>query len=180
MTDQQWMARALQLAVKAEEAGEVPVGAVIVKEGKLIAEGYNQMISLNDPSAHAEMQAVRQAGQHLQNYRLTDCTLYVTLEPCSMCAGMLVHSRLARLVFGASDYKTGAAGSVMNLVQHPQLNHQLEVTGGVMAAQCAASLSAFFKRRRQEKKAAKQPAVKAASGNATGGSGVPEAPDDPA
>jgi tRNA(adenine34) deaminase len=156
MTDQQWMTKALELAVKAELAGEVPVGAVIVKDGQLIAEGYNQMISLNDPSAHAEMQAVRLAGCRLQNYRLTDCTLYVTLEPCSMCAGMLVHSRVARLVYGASDYKTGAAGSIMNVVQHPDLNHQLEVTGGVLHEQCAAMLSAFFKKRRQEKKALKQ------------------------
>lgn len=175
MTDQQWMAKALQLAAKAEEAGEVPVGAVIVKNGVLIAEGYNQMISLNDPSAHAEMQAVRQAGQRLQNYRLAECTLYVTLEPCSMCAGMLVHSRLARLVFGASDYKTGAAGSVMNLVQHPQLNHQLEVTGGVLAEECAARLSAFFQRRRLEKKAAKRSAVKLDPDQKAAGF-----PDDPA
>ncbi|MBV2129423.1 tRNA adenosine(34) deaminase TadA [Arsukibacterium indicum] len=175
MTDQYWMQQALQLAAKAEEAGEVPVGAVIVKDGVLIAEGYNQMISLNDPSAHAEMQAVRQAGQLLQNYRLTDCTLYVTLEPCSMCAGMLVHSRLARLVFGASDYKTGSAGSIMNLVQHPQLNHQLEVTGGVLADQCAAGLSAFFQRRRQEKKAARQTAATVVPGLSD-----PPTPDDPA
>ena len=175
MTDQQWMARALQLADKAEQAGEVPVGAVIVKNGVLIAEGYNQMISLNDPSAHAEMQAVRQAGQRLQNYRLAECTLYVTLEPCSMCAGMLVHSRLARLVFGASDYKTGAAGSVMNLVQHPQLNHQLEVTGGVLAEECAARLSAFFQRRRLEKKAVKRSAVKLDPDQKAAGF-----PDDPA
>jgi tRNA(adenine34) deaminase len=160
MTDQYWMEKALQLAAKAEQAGEVPVGAVIVKDGQLIAEGFNQMISLNDPSAHAEMQAVRQAGYALQNYRLTDCTLYVTLEPCSMCAGMLVHSRLARLVFGASDYKTGAAGSIMNLVQHAQLNHQLEVTSGVLADQCAQTLSVFFQRRRQEKKSAKQAGIK--------------------
>lgn len=169
------MAKALQLAAMAEQAGEVPVGAVIVKDGQVIAEGYNQMISLNDPSAHAEMQAVRRAGQHLQNYRLTGCTLYVTLEPCSMCAGMLVHSRLARLVFGASDYKTGAAGSVMNLVQHPQLNHQLEVTGGVMVEQCAAMLSAFFQRRRHEKKLAKH-----ASLQADPEQNGPAAPDDPA
>ena len=175
MTDQQWMAKALQLAAKAEEAGEVPVGAVIVKNGVLIAEGYNQMISLNDPSAHAEMQAVRQAGQRLQNYRLAECTLYVTLEPCSMCAGMLVHSRLARLVYGASDYKTGAAGSVMNLVQHPQLNHQLEVTGGVLAEECAARLSAFFQRRRLEKKAVKRSAVKLDPDQKAAGF-----PDDPA
>lgn len=175
MTDQQWMAKALQLAAKAEEAGEVPVGAVIVKNGLLIAEGYNQMISLNDPSAHAEMQAVRQAGQRLQNYRLAECTLYVTLEPCSMCAGMLVHSRLARLVYGASDYKTGAAGSVMNLVQHPQLNHQLEVTGGILADECAARLSAFFQRRRLEKKAVKRSAVKLDPDRK-----APAGPDEPA
>ncbi|MAD75230.1 MAG: tRNA adenosine(34) deaminase TadA [Rheinheimera sp.] len=175
MTDQFWMDKALQLASKAEQAGEVPVGAVIVKDGQLIAEGYNQMIRLNDPSAHAEMLAVRQAGAVLQNYRLTDCVLYVTLEPCSMCAGMLVHSRLARLVFGASDYKTGAAGSIMNLVQHPKLNHQLEVTAGVLAEQCAAALSAFFQRRRQEKKLAKQAAVNPALAGA-----APEVPDDPA
>ncbi|KKO47162.1 hypothetical protein WG68_00455 [Arsukibacterium ikkense] len=175
MTDQQWMAKALQLAAKAEQAGEVPVGAIIVKDGQVIAEGFNQMISLHDPSAHAEMQAVRQAGKLLQNYRLTDCTLYVTLEPCSMCAGMLVHSRLARLVFGASDYKTGAAGSVMNLVQHPQLNHQLEVTGGVLAEQCAAMLSAFFQFRRQQKKAAKQASLPVAPELTD-----PAAPDDPA
>lgn len=175
MTDQQWMQKALQLAEQAQDAGEVPVGAIIVKDGQLIAEGYNQMISLHDPSAHAEMQAVRMAGQQLQNYRLTDCTLYVTLEPCSMCAGMLVHSRLGRLVFGASDYKTGAAGSVMNLVQHPQLNHQLEVTGGVLQEQCAAMLSAFFQRRRQEKKAAKQASLPVAPGQSE-----LAAPDDPA
>ncbi|WP_372625752.1 tRNA adenosine(34) deaminase TadA [Arsukibacterium sp.] len=175
MTDQFWMDKALQLAGKAEQAGEVPVGAVIVKNGQLIAEGYNQMISLNDPSAHAEMLAVRQAGIVLQNYRLTDCVLYVTLEPCSMCAGLLVHSRLARLVFGASDYKTGAAGSIMNLVQHPQLNHQMEVTAGVLAERCATTLSAFFQRRRQEKKSAKQADIN----HALAGT-VPEVPDGPA
>lgn len=175
LTDEDWMRHALHLATKAEAAGEVPVGAVLVKDQQLIAEGWNQMISLHDPSAHAEMLAVRQAGQLLHNYRLPDCTLYVTLEPCSMCAGMLVHSRLARLVYGASDYKTGAAGSVMNLVQHPQLNHQLEVTGGVLAEQCAALLSAFFQRRRREKKALKQPEMLLSPGLDS-----PTAPDDPA
>lgn len=152
LTDEDWMRYAMQLALKAEAAGEVPVGAVLVKDQQLLAEGWNQMISLHDPSAHAEMQAVRKAGQLLQNYRLIDCTLYVTLEPCSMCAGMLVHSRVKRLVYGASDYKTGAAGSIMDLVCHPQLNHQLEVTAGVLGEECAAMLSAFFKRRRVQQK----------------------------
>lgn len=155
-TDEDWMRYALCLAAKAEALGEVPVGAVLVKDQQIIAEGWNQMISSHDPSAHAEMVAVRQAGTVLQNYRLLDCTLYVTLEPCSMCAGMLVHSRISRLVYGASDYKTGAAGSIMDLVRHPQLNHQLEVTGGTLATECATALSAFFQRRRAEKKEIKQ------------------------
>lgn len=156
LTDEDWMRHALRLAAIAEAAGEVPVGAVLVKDQQLLAEGWNQMISLHDPSAHAEMQAVRKAGQQLQNYRLIDCTLYVTLEPCSMCAGMLVHSRVKRLVFGASDYKTGAAGSIMDLVCHPKLNHQLEVTAGILAEECSAMLSAFFKQRRVQQKQLKQ------------------------
>lgn len=159
MTDEQWMRHALMLAQRAEQLGEVPVGAVLVKDQQIVAEGWNQMISLNDPSAHAEMQAVRQAGQVLDNYRLLDCTLYVTLEPCTMCAGVLVHSRIKRLVYGAADYKTGAAGSVLDLVRHPQFNHQLEVTAGVLAEECAAMLSAFFQRRRAEKKQLKQQAL---------------------
>lgn len=160
MTDEQWMRHAMLLAQRAEQLGEVPVGAVLVKDQQIIAEGWNQMISLNDPSAHAEMQAVRQAGQVLDNYRLLDCTLYVTLEPCTMCAGVLVHSRIKRLVYGAADYKTGAAGSVLDLVRYPQFNHQLEVTAGVLAEECSAMLSAFFQRRRAEKKQ-----VKALQGN---------------
>ena len=159
MTDEQWMRHAMLLAQRAEQLGEVPVGAVLVKDQQIIAEGWNQMISLNDPSAHAEMLAIRQAGQKLANYRLLDCTLYVTLEPCSMCAGVLVHSRITRLVFGASDYKTGAAGSVLDLVRYPQFNHQLEVTAGVLAEECAAMLSAFFQRRRAEKKQLKQQGI---------------------
>lgn len=156
MTDEDWMRRAMALAANAELQGEVPVGAVLVKDGNMIAEGWNQMISLSDPSAHAEMQAIRAAAVNMGNYRLPDCTLYVTLEPCSMCAGVMVHSRIKRLVFGATDLKTGAAGSVLNLVQHGQFNHQLEVVSGVLAAECANQLSAFFKRRRLEHKAAKQ------------------------
>ena len=156
MTDEDWMRHAIALAAKAEQQGEVPVGAVVVKNGELVAEGWNQMISLNDPSAHAEMQAIRAAAVKLGNYRLPDCSLYVTLEPCSMCAGAMVHSRIARLVFGTVDAKTGAAGSVLNLVQHRQFNHQLEVVSGVLAQECAAQLSGFFQRRRAEQKAVKR------------------------
>ncbi|MGJ8692153.1 MAG: tRNA adenosine(34) deaminase TadA [Thalassotalea sp.] len=151
-----FMARAYALAHQAEQINEIPVGAVVVANGEIIGEGYNQSITLNDPSAHAEMLAIRQAGQSLNNYRLIDCTLYVTLEPCPMCAGLLVHSRISRLVFAAADEKTGAAGSVMNLTQHDVLNHQVSVTAGVMADECSSLLSSFFKRRRAEIKAAKK------------------------
>ncbi|MDX3774380.1 tRNA adenosine(34) deaminase TadA [Chromatiaceae bacterium AAb-1] len=156
MTDQHWMQHAIQLAMKAEEQGEVPVGAVVVKDNQVLGEGWNQMISSHDPSAHAEMLAIRQAAAVTGNYRLADCTLYVTLEPCCMCAGAIVHSRIKRLVYGAGDYKTGAAGSIMNIVQHQRLNHQADITAGVLAEQCAEMLSAFFQRRRAEKKALKQ------------------------
>ena len=154
--DQQFMQRAIELAQQAAAINEIPVGAVVVYQGEVIGEGFNQSITLNDPSAHAEMLAIRQAGKKLNNYRLLDCTLYVTLEPCSMCAGLLVHSRIKRLVFAAHDLKTGAAGSVFNLVANDKLNHQIEVSAGIMAEPCGAMLSAFFKRRRQEIKAAKQ------------------------
>ncbi len=158
LSDEYWMRRALECAKKAEAMDEIPVGAVLVRDGQLVAEGWNQSICSHDPSAHAEMVAIREAGKKIENYRLVDSTLYVTLEPCSMCAGLLVHSRVKRLVFGASDLKTGSAGSIMNLVQEPRLNHQLEVTSGILAEECAAVLSAFFQRRRKEKKAAKQAA----------------------
>jgi len=154
--DQYWMEYALRLADKAAAAGEIPVGAVVVKNNQVIGEGWNQSISLHDPSAHAELIAIRQAGLALQNYRLIDTTLYVTLEPCPMCAGLLVHSRISRLVFGAKDYKTGAAGSIMNLTQHDQLNHQMDVTGGVCEALCAQQISGFFQERRAAKKSAKR------------------------
>lgn len=149
-SDEYWMSIALEQADIAEQHGEIPVGAVLVKDDELIATGYNLSILNHDPSAHAEMQAIRSAGSVLSNYRMIDCTLYVTLEPCSMCAGLLVHSRIKRVVFGAKDAKTGAAGSVMNLLQHEQLNHQVEITEGVLADLCSAKLSAFFKRRRAE------------------------------
>ncbi len=154
--DLYWMRYALQLADKAEQSGEIPVGAVLVKDGLVLGEGWNQSIQLNDPSAHAEMMAIRQAAEKIGNYRLLDCTLYVTLEPCAMCAGLLVHSRVKRLVFGAKDAKTGAAGSVLDIVRHPVLNHQLDVQDGALAQQCADKLSAFFRRRRAEQKALKQ------------------------
>lgn len=154
-SDEYWMEKALTFASKAEAIDEIPVGAVLVKDNQLIAYGYNRSITDNDPSAHAEMMAIREGGKVLNNYRLIDCTLYVTLEPCSMCAGLLVHSRIKRLVFGAKDAKTGSAGSIMNLLQEPRLNHQVEVTDDVMGEQCGAVISAFFKRRRKEKKAAK-------------------------
>lgn len=154
--DLHWMQYALQLADRAEQSGEIPVGAVLVKDGVVLGEGWNQSIQLNDPSAHAEMLAIRQAAEKVGNYRLIDCTLYVTLEPCAMCAGLLVHSRVKRLVFGAKDAKTGAAGSVLDVVRHPVLNHQLDVQDGLLAQQCANKLSEFFRRRRAEQKALKQ------------------------
>ena len=130
--DQLWMRHALSLASKAAQAGEIPVGAVLVKDQQIVGEGWNQSIMLNDPSAHAEMQAIRQAGSTIKNYRLIDTTLYVTLEPCTMCAGLLVHSRIQRLVFGAYDAKTGAAGSIMDVLRDERLNHQVDVLGGVL------------------------------------------------
>ncbi|GHB64737.1 tRNA-specific adenosine deaminase [Psychrosphaera saromensis] len=154
-TDLKWMSYAIELASKAEQQGEIPVGAVLVKDDEIIGQGWNQSITLNDPTAHAEVMAIRDAGQRVDNYRLVGSTLYVTLEPCPMCAGALVHSRIDKLVFGASDLKTGAAGSVMNIVSHEKLNHQLEVVPGVLQQECSQAISAFFKKRRQQKKADK-------------------------
>jgi tRNA(adenine34) deaminase len=146
--DVRFMARALELAGAAEAAGEVPVGAVIVKDGAIIAEGWNRPIGTCDPTAHAEIIALRAAGVALNTYRLTDTTLYVTLEPCPMCAGAMVHARVRRLVFGATDPRAGAAGTVFNIVQHPALNHRLESTGGVLADECSTLLRDFFVARR--------------------------------
>lgn len=154
--DHQFMARAMELARIAESHNEIPVGAVIVYDGQIIGEGYNQSIMNNDPSAHAEMIAIRQAGQHLNNYRLIDCTLYVTLEPCPMCAGLLVHSRVKRVVYGTADEKTGAGGTVFNLLQSPKLNHLVDVDSGLKQSECSDMLSSFFKRRRAEIKALKK------------------------
>lgn len=146
--DQQWMQRALELAREAEVAGEVPVGAVLVKDGELLAEGYNQPISASDPSAHAEMVALRAAAQAEQNYRLPGTTLYVTLEPCPMCAGALVHSRVERVVIAAKEPRSGAAGSVMNILEHEALNHRCKVEQGLYEQESAAMLKQFFKSRR--------------------------------
>ncbi|WP_392340905.1 tRNA adenosine(34) deaminase TadA [Moritella marina] len=154
--DERWMQHAIMLAGKAEAIDEVPVGAVVILDGEIIGEGWNQAINLHDATAHAEIIALRAAGKTVENYRLIDATLYVTLEPCSMCAGAMVHSRVKRLVYGAVDLKTGAAGSVFNLVEHAQLNHQIEVRSGVFASETGALLSNFFKRRRKEKKALKR------------------------
>jgi len=147
-TDADYMARALELAHTAEAAGEVPVGAVIVRDGVIVAEGWNRPISACDPTAHAEVVALRAAGQVLQTYRLTGTTLYVTLEPCAMCASAMVHARVQRLVYAATDPRAGAAGSVFNIVQHPSLNHRIDCTGGVLAEECGALLRSFFLARR--------------------------------
>lgn len=146
--DERWMQEALKLAEKAEAEGEVPVGAIIVKDGEIIGRGWNHPIAAHDPTAHAEIVAMRAAAQTLGNYRLTGTTLYVTLEPCPMCAGAMVHARVGRLVYGASDPRAGSAGTVFNLTQAEALNHRLDVTGGVLAEACGGLLKGFFARRR--------------------------------
>lgn len=142
------MEQALELARQAAAAGEVPVGAVVIRDERLLGEGWNQPISAQDPTAHAEILALRMAAARGGNYRLPGCTLYVTLEPCSMCAGALIHARLARVVFGAADPRTGAAGSVLQLLQNRAFNHQVEICGGVLAEASAALLREFFRTRR--------------------------------
>lgn len=149
--DEYWMRYALRLAERASVDNEVPVGAVLVKNGKCIAKGWNQVISLHDPTAHAEIMALRKAGQVLENYRLVETILYVTLEPCIMCVGAIIHARLNRLVFGAYDPKTGAVNSRFDLLTDSRHNHQLEYMGGVLAEMCSAQLADFFKVRRIKK-----------------------------
>jgi len=148
MTDAQWMAQALEEARRAEAAGEVPVGAVIIRGKEIVGRGINRNRADNDPTAHAEVVALREAGRALGNHRLEGCTLFVTIEPCAMCAGASMHARLARLVYGADDPKAGAVRSVMQVLNHPQLNHRMEVTGGVLAEECSAVLQRFFQARR--------------------------------
>jgi tRNA(adenine34) deaminase len=148
MPDSDFMALALAQAQHAWKLGEVPVGAVVVKDGELIAVGYNQPIGRHDPTAHAEIVALRAAAEKLGNYRLPGCELYVTLEPCAMCSGAMMHARLARVVYGAADPKTGACGSVLNLFEQEKLNHHTELVGGILADQASAMLRGFFAERR--------------------------------
>ncbi len=146
--DEYWMQQALQLAARAESEGEVPVGAVLVRDGEVLGEGWNRTIGLNDATAHAEIQTLRQAGEKCGNYRLPGAVLYVTLEPCVMCAGAMIHARIARVVFGATDPKTGAAGSVFDTLTDPRHNHRPELTGPCLGEECGAVLQAFFRSRR--------------------------------
>ena len=155
-SDEQGMMLALELAKQAYAAGEVPVGAVVVLDGKVIGTGFNQPITTLDPSAHAEMVAIRQAAKTIGNYRLPGATLYVTVEPCTMCTGLLIHSRIARLVYGATEPKAGAVESALQLPQLPFYNHVMQIQGGVMADECAQIMSAFFAMRRDAKKKLKQ------------------------
>jgi tRNA(adenine34) deaminase len=148
--DELFMREALRLATKAYRAGEVPVGAVVVRAGKIIGRAYNQVELLKDATAHAEMLALTQAEAAVSDWRLVDCDLYVTKEPCAMCAGALVHVRIRRVIFGCPDVRAGAAGSVLNLLQHSAFNHRCEITSGVLQDECAAILQAFFRERRQD------------------------------
>jgi tRNA(adenine34) deaminase len=150
MDDAIYMRQALDQARNAWALGEVPVGAVVVKDGAIIATGFNQPIGTHDPTAHAEIMALRAAAAILGNYRLPGCELFVTLEPCAMCSGAMLHARLARVVYGASDPKTGACGSIVNLFEQDRLNHHTELVGGVMAQECGALLKEFFAERRRD------------------------------
>jgi len=156
LTHEYWMRHALMLAQRAWDEGEVPVGAVLVHNNRVIGEGWNRPIGRHDPTAHAEIMALRQGGLVLQNYRLLDTTLYVTLEPCVMCAGAMVHGRIGTLVFGARDLKTGAAGSLMDVLHHPGMNHRVEIVEGMLSEECSGMLSEFFRQRRLAIKAQKQ------------------------
>jgi tRNA(adenine34) deaminase len=146
--DELWMEEALRAARRALDADEVPVGAVIVHHGKVVGRGFNRNFSDSDPTAHAEVVALREAGAAIGNHRLSDCELFATIEPCAMCAGAMVHARIRRLVYGADDPKAGAAGSALHVLNHPALNHRIEVRGGVLAGRCAEILQDFFRSRR--------------------------------
>ena len=147
-TDELYLRAAIAEAQSAEANGEVPVGAIIVHQHEIIARGQNRVLRDSDPTAHAEIVALREAALHLRNYRLEDCTLYATLEPCAMCAGAILHARIARLVYAAPDPKAGACGSVLSVMNHPQLNHKVEVVSGLFAEECGALLTNFFRARR--------------------------------
>lgn len=161
-TDETWMLAALEQAQCAYEQGEVPVGAVLVVEGEIVAAGYNQPITSLDPSAHAEVVTLRAAARAIGNYRLPGSTLYVTVEPCTMCVGMMVHGRIGRLVYGAPEPKSGAVVSHLQLLNQGHFNHQIDVTGGILEAECAKLMSRFFSERRQRRKALKQSAPRPA------------------
>jgi tRNA(adenine34) deaminase len=154
--DVYWMKKALNLARKAEEIGEVPIGSIIVKDGSIVGRGFNQRESRNDPSAHAEMIAIRQTSRKLNAWRLTGTTLYVTLEPCPMCMGAIILARIDRVVFGCLDPKAGAAGSLYNLAEDRRFNHRVELSGRVMEQECSEILSSFFRKLRSEKKALRE------------------------
>lgn len=156
MDDHHFMLQALALARQAGTQDEVPVGALVVLEGVVVGQGFNQPIGRHDPTAHAEVMALRDAAVRLGNYRLPGCTLYVTVEPCAMCAGAIQHARIARVVYGAVEPKTGACGSVVDLFAEARLNHHAEVSGGLLADECAALVSSFFRRRRAEARAVRE------------------------
>lgn len=147
--DAAWMELALEQAALAAQAGEVPVGALVIKDGEIIGRGHNRNLLDNDPTAHAEIIALREAAARMGNHRLTGCVMFATIEPCSMCAGALIHARIARLVYGAADIKAGAAGSTLEVLNHPRLNHKMEVTGGVLAERCSEIIQDFFRRKRE-------------------------------
>src|SRR3989475_12894775 len=151
-SDELWMEEALRAAQRAFEAGEVPVGAVVVCDGRIVGRGWNRNLPASDPPAHAEIAALRQAGAAVGNHRLGDCELFATIEPCAMCAGALVHARLKRLVYGADDPKAGAVHSVLEVLNHPGLNHRMEIRAGVLAGRCTELLHSFFRTRREEQK----------------------------
>lgn len=146
--DELWMEEALREAARALALGEVPVGAVVIYEGRVVGRGCNRPISAHDPTAHAEILALREAGQTIGNYRLGNCDLYVTVEPCAMCAGAITHARIRRLIYGAEDAKAGAVHSMLQILNHPRLNHQVEVTSGVLAARCMDLMQTFFREKR--------------------------------
>jgi tRNA(adenine34) deaminase len=148
--DAAWMEQALEQAALAAAGGEVPVGAIVIKDGQIIGRGHNRNLLENDPTAHAEVVALRDAAARIGNHRLTGCVMFATIEPCAMCAGALVHARISRLVYGASDPKAGAAGSVLQVVNHPGLNHRMEITAGVLAGRCSEVLQRFFREKRQQ------------------------------
>jgi tRNA(adenine34) deaminase len=150
LADELWMEEALREAQRALALGEVPIGAVIVHEGRIVGRGCNRPVASNDPTAHAEVLALREAGGNLSNYRLSECDLFVTVEPCAMCAGAITHGRIRRLVYGADDPKAGAVHSMLQVLNHPKLNHRVEVSSGVLAARCMDLLQAFFRERRAD------------------------------